>query len=58
MTDPSTFALSQKMTWVKMLHDDTYESLWKSMELSILEKFCQKEDILWRAHAPESVLYK
>ena len=30
MIDPYTFSMAEKMSWVKLLLDDNYESLWKS----------------------------
>ena len=58
MIDPYLFAMSQKMAWVKLLLDKNYDSLWKTIELSVLEDFNQMNDILWKSHAPESVLNK
>ena len=56
MIDPWAFALAQKMTWVKYLLDENYESVWKSIELLALEKFHRDAKILWKAYAPESIL--
>ena len=56
MIDPYTFSLAQKMSWIKMLLDDNYDSLWMTIELSLLEEFSDKRDILWKANAPEKVL--
>ena len=35
-----------------------YQSLWKSIELSVMETFNNRRDILWRAHPPETILSK
>ena len=56
MIDPYTFSLAQKMSWVKMLLDDNYDSLWKTIERSIIDNFNDRRDILWKANAPEKVL--
>ena len=56
MVDPLSFATAQKMMWVKLLLDDDYDAPWKCIELSFLENFNQDVQILWRSHAPESVL--
>ena len=56
MIDPSAYALAQKMTWVKYLFDENYESVWKTIELSALENFHRDPHILWKSYAPESVL--
>ena len=32
--------------------------MWKRIELSLLDKYCQRKYIFWKAHAPESVLNK
>ena len=56
MIDPYIFSLAQKMIWVKQLLDDDYDSLWKHIELSVLDQFNNMRDILWKAHAPEKVL--
>ena len=58
MIDPYVFAMSQKMAWVKLLLDKNYSSIWKIIELSVLQEFNQMNDILWKSHAPESVLNK
>eukprot|EP00057_Strongylocentrotus_purpuratus_P026288 XP_011680762.1 PREDICTED: uncharacterized protein LOC583642 [Strongylocentrotus purpuratus] len=58
MIDPYTFSIAQKMSWVKMLLDDKYQSVWKSIEMSILNNFSSREDILWKAYAPQSILNK
>ena len=58
MIDPYVFSIAQKMLWVKLLLDDNYQSLWKVIEISMLNKFCSKENILWYAHAPPCVLDK
>ena len=39
MIDPYIFSLAQKMIWVKQLLDDDYDSLWKHIELSVLDQF-------------------
>ena len=36
MIDPYNFSLAQQMLRVKLLFDDNYESLWKSIEMSLL----------------------
>ena len=56
MIDPYAFALAQNMFWVKCLLDDSYNSLWKSIELSFLETFHRDFNILWKSYAQESVL--
>ena len=53
MVDPYSFALAQKMTWVKLLFDNKFESTWKTIELSALDSY---GDILWISYAPESIL--
>ena len=58
MIDPYTFSVAQKMSWVKKLLDDNYESLWKSIEISILNNFSDERDILWKAYAPAGILNK
>ena len=58
MTGPYTFSIAQNMSWVKMLLDDNYESLWKSIEISILKNFSDRKDILWKTYAPENILNK
>ena len=32
MIDPYNFSLAQKMTWVKLLRDNQFESIWKTIE--------------------------
>ena len=56
MVNPQAFALAQKMTWVKYLLDDNFESSWKLIEISALEKFHQDTNILWKSYAPETLL--
>ena len=56
MIDPYIFALAQKMYWVKCLLDDSYNSWWKSIELSFLETFHRDLNILWKSYAPECIL--
>ena len=56
MIDPYAFALAQKMTWVKCLLDDNFESVWKLIEISALERFHRDPHILWKSYAPETVL--
>lgn len=56
MIDPYSFALSQKMAWVKCLLDDDFESVWKSIEILALEKFHRDASILWKSYAPETIL--
>ena len=58
MIDPYTLSMAQKMSWVKLLLDDNYESLWKSIEISILNNFSDKRDILWKTYAPDTILNK
>ena len=58
MIDPYSFCLAQKMLWVKLLLDDNYESLWKTIEMSLLNRFSTKKDISWQTYAPVSVLDK
>ena len=58
MIDPYAFSLAQKMAWVKLLLDDNYNSAWKSIELSFLNKFNAVRDILWKSYAPELILNK
>ena len=31
MIDPYAFALAQKMTWVKLLFDNSFDSFWKKL---------------------------
>ena len=56
MVDPYTYALAQKMTWVKHLIDDGFDSMWKTIELDTLKQFHPDVDILWNSCAPECVL--
>ena len=58
MIDPYIFSVAQKMAWVKLLLDDNYESLWKSIEVSVLNNFSVKQDILWKTYAPDNILNK
>ena len=58
MIDPYVFSIAQKMLWVKLLLDENYQSLWKVIEISHLNKFCPKKNMLWHAHAPPCVLDK
>ena len=58
MIDPCTFSMAQKMSWVKLLLDDNYESLWKSIEMSTLNNFSDKRDIWWKTYASDSILKK
>jgi len=44
------------MYWVKLLLDNNFHSIWKTIELSALD--CMYGDILWKSFAPESVLNK
>ena len=55
MVDPYAFAIAQKMTWVKLLFDNNFESIWKTFELAALEPY---GDMLWISYAPESFLNK
>ena len=57
MVNPYAFALAQKMTWVKALLDNNFESVWKLIELSSLEKFHGDPHILWKSYAPETILH-
>ena len=41
------------MSWVKLIFDNKFESLWKTIELSVLDSY---GDMLWISYAPESVL--
>ena len=41
-----------------MLLDDSFDSLWKCIEFSLLGKVCQKKRIIWKARAPENGLNK
>ena len=56
MIDPYNFSLAQKMTWVKLLLDNQFESIWKTIELGGMDQ--QYGDMLWRSFAPECVLNK
>ena len=58
MVDPYTFALAQRMVWVNHLLDDSYSSLWKTIEVAALVDFHCDVDILWKSYAPESLLTK
>ena len=53
MIDPYAFALAQKMTWVKVLFDNSFDSSWKTIEFSALDKY---GDMLWESYAPECIL--
>ena len=53
MVDPVIFAIAPKMSWVKLICDNKFESLWKTIELAGLDSY---GDILWISYAPESVL--
>ena len=55
MVDPYTFALAQRMVWVNHLLDDSYSSLWKTIEVAALVDFHCDVDILWKSYAPESL---
>ena len=55
MIDPYSYAIAQKMFWVKMLLDDNYISLWKSIELAVLVKFNKEKNILWKARDPDQI---
>ena len=46
MIDPYAFAPAKKMTWVKCLIDNNFESVWKLMEISALERFHRNSHIL------------
>jgi len=56
MVNVKCFAQAQKLIWVKYLLDDNYECIWKSIETSFLENFHTDVNILWKSHAPESLL--
>ena len=56
MINPSAYALTQKMTWVKYLFDENYDSVWKTIELSALETFHRDPHILWN-HMPQNQSY-
>ena len=53
MVDPVIFAIAQKMSWVKLIFDNKFESLWKTIELFAPDSY---GDMLWISNAPESVL--
>ena len=55
MVDPYTFAMAQKMTWVKLLFDNKIDTVWKAIEMSALEAY---GDMLWTSYAPECILNK
>ena len=57
MTDPYAFALAQKISWVKCLFDDNFESIWKIIEISALEKFHRDPHILWKSYMPRKPFY-
>ena len=56
MIDPLTFAIAQKMMWVKNLLDENFNAPWKFIEFACLEKINQDVLLLWKSYAPESVL--
>ena len=56
MIDPFSFACAQKMVWVKHLLDENFDAPWKKIEVAFLEKFNHDTQILWKSHAPESIL--
>ena len=56
MIDAQSFALAQKMTWLKCLVDKKYSSMWKTIELTFLENFHTDYVILWKSSAPERIL--
>ena len=58
MVDPYIFSVAQKMSWVKLLLDPNFNSLWKLIEISALNKFSSKDDILWKTYAPSNVVSK
>ena len=58
MVDSYTFALAQRMVWVNHLLDDSYSSLWKTIEVAALVDFHCDVNILWKSYAPESLLTK
>ena len=51
-------ALAQRMVWVNHLLDDSYSSLWKTIEVAALVDFHCDVNILWKSYAPESLLTK
>ena len=55
MVDPYTFAMAQKITWVKLLFDNKIDTVWKTIEMSALETY---GDMLWTSYAPECILNK
>ena len=38
MIDPYNYAIAQKMSWVKHLLDNNYDSFWKTIELTIMDE--------------------
>ena len=56
MIDPYGFSLAQKMTWVKLLLDNQFERIRKTIELTGMDQ--QYGDILWGSFALEYVLNK
>ena len=58
MVNSYTFVLAQQMVWVNHLLDDSYSSLWKTIEFAALADFHRDVDILWKSYAPESLLVK
>ena len=58
MITPHIFAIAQKISRVKRLLDNNYDSFWKTIEVLALESFHPDTDILWKSFAPESILLK
>ena len=51
---PYAFALAKKMTMVKLLFDNSFDSSRKTFEFSALDKY---GDMLWESYAPECRAY-
>ena len=56
MFDLHLFSHSQKFIWVKQLLDHGYYSVWKILEMSVMENFHPDWTILFRTVAPDCVL--
>ena len=54
MIDTYNFSLAQKMTWVKLLFYNRYDSFWKTIELSDMDH--HYGDLLWNSYDLESLL--
>ena len=50
MIDTYNFSLAQKMIWVKLLFDNRYDSVWKTIKLSDVDY--HYGDLLWNSYAP------